>query len=127
MRLDVLSVHVLVPHKAAYGHVSFVVVIVVTGLHILAIKVFHLYLRLYYSKNVYKDSVEYGSQYAQNTSTIREVFLHAIGREPILIPTPVANDDDHRESRRFMHECDEQKNPLRCWRDRCKGHYRSPR
>ena len=78
-------------------------------------------------KPTYVDPLKYIQNYKRRSKSILAVLLDATSLSEIRIPTPKPESPDLDELSEILYECDENGAPLRCWRDQCRGHWKSPR
>lgn len=119
--------HVWAPYRALSKPIPFKsLAFCVTG-HILFAELCHLYFRIYLAKPTYVDPLKYIQNYKRRSKSILAVLLDATSLSEIRIPTPKPESPDLDELSEILYECDENGAPLRCWRDQCRGHWKSPR
>lgn len=119
--------HIFAPMRAMAQPIPLHWKVHLVWLHFLLVYMMHLYRRILFQNTVRVDAVEYISQYRRRKRSLSGAVWYTLGLSTTRLPTPRAEPPNMKELRSLIYECDNQGNPLRCWRDHCKGHWKAPR
>lgn len=95
--------------------------------HVLLAEVCIIYFRIYCARSVVVDPAAYLMRYAQRSRGWVSMLRHACGPAALILPTPPPEWSGADAKEPFVFLADRSGKPVQCWRDRCKGHWRTPR